>query len=105
MVPLLWVLYSVITKGLAAITSPTWFTHSQAGMTAFQVGGGVYHAIVGTRLQGAVCAVISIPIGVMVAGYLVEYGGRTRRGKRTTFMVDMLKGGPSTVAARFIYAP
>jgi phosphate transport system permease protein len=104
MVPLLWVLYSVITKGLAAITSPTWFTNSQAGMTAFQAGGGVYHAVVGTLLQGVVCAVISIPIGVMVAVYLVEYGGGTRLGKLTTFMVDILTGVPSIVAALFIYA-
>jgi phosphate transport system permease protein len=104
LVPLLWVLYSVITKGLAAITSPTWFTNSQAGMTAFLPGGGVYHAVVGTLLQGVVCAVISIPIGVMVAVYLVEYGGGTRLGKLTTFMVDILTGVPSIVAALFIYA-
>jgi phosphate transport system permease protein len=104
LVPLLWVLYSVITKGLNAILSPVWFTHSQAGMTAFQAGGGVYHAIVGTVLQGLVCAVISIPIGVFVGIYLVEYGGQTRLGKLTTFMVDILTGVPSIVAALFIYA-
>lgn len=104
LVPLLWVLYSVITKGFAAITAPTWFTNSQAGMTAFSPGGGVYHAIVGTVLQGLVCSIISIPIGVMVAVYLVEYGGGTRLGKLTTFMVDILTGVPSIVAALFIYA-
>src|SRR3954452_19502018 len=50
LVPLLWVLYSVITKGVKALTSPVWFTHSQAGMTAFSAGGGVYHAVIGTLL-------------------------------------------------------
>jgi phosphate transport system permease protein len=104
MVPLLWVLFSVITKGLAAITSPTWFTNSQSGMTAFAAGGGVYHAVIGTLLQGLVCAIISIPIGILVAVYLVEYGGGTRLGKLTTFMVDILTGVPSIVAALFIYA-
>ncbi|MDT5192991.1 MAG: phosphate transport system permease protein [Mycobacterium sp.] len=104
MVPLLWVLYSVITKGIAALTAPQWFTNSQSGMTAFSPGGGVYHAVVGTLLQGVVCAVISIPIGVLVAVYLVEYGGGTRLGKLTTFMVDILTGVPSIVAALFIYA-
>ena len=73
-------------------------------MTAFAAGGGAYHAIVGTLLQGAVCAVISIPIGVFVGIYLVEYGGGTRLGKLTTFMVDILTGVPSIVAALFIYA-
>jgi phosphate transport system permease protein len=104
LVPLIWVLYSVVSKGLAAVTSPTWFTNSQAGTTAFSPGGGVYHAVAGTLLQGLVCSLISIPIGVMVAVYLVEYGGGTRLGKITTFMVDILTGVPSIVAALFIYA-
>ena len=44
-------------------------------MTAFAPGGGVYHAIVGTLLQGLVCAIISIPIGVFVG----DLPGRVRR--------------------------
>ena len=103
-VPLVWVLYSVITKGVGVIASSTWWLNSQAGMTAFAPGGGVYHALVGTLLQGLVCSIISIPIGVFVAIYLVEYGGGTRLGKVTTFMVDILTGVPSIVAALFIYA-
>jgi len=104
LVPLVWVLISVLTKGLHAVMSSTWWTHSQAGMTAFASGGGAYHAIIGTVLQGAMCAAISIPVGVFVAIYLVEYGGATRLGKLTTFMVDILTGVPSIVAALFIYA-
>jgi phosphate transport system permease protein len=102
--PLVWVLCSVIAKGFKAITSSPWWTHSQAGMTAFAAGGGAYHAIVGTVLQGLTCAAISIPIGVMVGIYLVEYGGGTRLGRLATFMVDILSGVPSIVAALFIYA-
>jgi phosphate transport system permease protein len=104
MVPLVWVLYTVIVKGIGVVTSSTWWFNSQAGMTAFQPGGGAYHAIVGTLLQGLVCAIISIPIGLFVGIYLVEYGGGTRLGKITTFMVDILTGVPSIVAALFIYA-
>jgi phosphate transport system permease protein len=102
--PLLLVLYSVIAKGVKAITSTVWWTHSQAGMTAFVAGGGAYHAIVGTVLQGLVCALISIPIGLMLAIYLAEYGGGTPLGRLATFMVDVLSGVPSIVAALFIYA-
>lgn len=104
LIPLLWVLYSVVTKGARIVMSTTWWYHSQAGMTAFMAGGGAYHAIVGTVLQGVVCAAISIPIGVFVGIYLVEYGGGTRLGKIATFMVDILTGVPSIVAALFIYA-
>ncbi|HYB80071.1 MAG TPA: phosphate ABC transporter permease PstA [Mycobacterium sp.] len=102
--PLLLVLLSVIAKGVKAIMSTVWWTHSQAGMTAFVAGGGAYHAIVGTVLLGLVCAAISIPIGLMVAIYLVEYGGGTPLGRLATFMVDILSGVPSIVAALFIYA-
>jgi phosphate transport system permease protein len=102
--PLVLVLYSVIAKGYQVITSSVWWTHSQAGMTAFVAGGGAYHAIVGTLLQGLVCAAISIPIGLMVAIYLVEYGGGTSLGRLVSFMVDILTGVPSIVAALFIYA-
>lgn len=103
-IPLVWVLYAVVTKGAVAVADSTWWTHSQAGMTVFARGGGGYHALVGTLLQGLLCAVISIPVGVLVGVYLVEYGGGTRLGRVTTFMVDILTGVPSIVAALFVYA-
>ena len=104
LVPLVWVLCSVIAKGFTVITSSVWWTHSQAGTTEFGAGGGAYHAIAGTVLQGLVCTTLSVPIGVMVAIYLVEYGGGTPLGRLATFMVDILSGLPSIVAALFIYA-
>ncbi|WP_032400965.1 phosphate ABC transporter permease PstA [Rhodococcoides fascians] len=104
LVPLIWVLYTVISRGLSAVVAPAWWQNSQAGITQFIAGGGVYHAIVGTLLQGLFCAVISIPIGIFVAIYLVEYGAGTKLAKVTTFMVDILTGVPSIVAALFIYA-
>ncbi|MEU3476213.1 phosphate ABC transporter, permease protein PstA [Rhodococcus sp. 05-340-1] len=104
LVPLVWVLYTVVSRGLSAVVSPTWWQNSQAGVTQFIAGGGAYHAIVGTLLQGLFCAVISIPIGIFVAIYLVEYGVGTRLARVTTFMVDILTGVPSIVAALFIYA-
>lgn len=102
--PLIWLLYSVVSKGFETVKSVVWWTHSQADMTTFTAGGGAYHAIVGTVLQGLVCAAISIPIGVFVAIYLVEYRGEGAMGKLTSFMVDILTGVPSIVAALFIYA-
>ncbi len=83
----------------------TWWTNSQAGMTAFAAGRRRLprhrrHAC----CRRSIVRVISIPIGILVAIYLVEYGGGTRLGKITTFMVDILTGVPSIVAALFIYA-
>ncbi|WP_420753069.1 phosphate ABC transporter permease PstA [Rhodococcus sp. O3] len=104
LVPLAWVLITVIAKGLPALLSATWFTHSFSGLTASSTGGGIYHALVGTLVQGLVCGLISIPLGVFVAIYLVEYAGDSKLARITTFMVDILSGVPSIVAALFIYA-
>ena len=103
-IPLVWVLYTVLSRGFAAVLNPDWWWKSQAGVTQFVQGGGAYHAIIGTITQAGVCALISIPIGVFVAIYLVEYGAGTRLARATTFMVDILTGVPSIVAALFIYA-
>ncbi|CAG7592840.1 phosphate ABC transporter permease PstA [Rhodococcus opacus] len=105
LVPLVWVLITAVIKGIPALTSATWFTHSLSGLTSSAAGGGIYHALIGTILQGIVCAVLSIPLGLFVAIYLVEYADRkSRLAKLTTFMVDILSGVPSIVAALFIYA-
>lgn len=104
LVPLVWVLYTVVSRGISVVLTPTWWQNSQAGVTQFIPGGGAYHAIVGTLTQGLFCALISIPIGIFVAIYLVEYGAGTRLARVTTFMVDILTGVPSIVAALFIYA-
>jgi phosphate transport system permease protein len=104
LIPLIWVVFVVVTYGIGAILNSAWWSQSLNGLLADEQGGGVYHAIYGTLVQGLVCAIISVPIGVMVAIYLVEYGSRTRLARTTTFMVDILTGVPSIVAALFIYA-
>lgn len=103
LIPLVWVLYTVVEKGLSVVLGPNWWTQSLNGLLARQQGGGAYHAIYGTLVQGLIAAVIATPLGVMVAIYLVEYGARTRLARATTFMVDILTGVPSIVAALFVY--
>jgi len=99
MVPLVWVLYTVISRGYQAVISSTWWNKSLAGVLPEEFAGGVYHAII----QAGVAAVLAVPLGVMAAVYLVEYG-RGWFARTTTFMVDILAGVPSIVAALFIFA-
>jgi phosphate transport system permease protein len=103
LVPLIWLLYTVISKGWHAITGSGWFTNSQRNITYRNPGGGVLHAVIGTLEQVLLCTVISVPIALLVAVYLVEYG-QGPLARLTTFMVDILTGIPSIVAALFIYA-
>ena len=102
-IPLVWILVTVAVKGGHLILDSTWWTNSQQGITARREGGGAVHAIQGTLIQGLVTALISVPIGVLTAVYLVEYG-RGRLARAVSFMVDILTGVPSIVAGLFIYA-
>jgi len=102
-IPLVWILYTVFSKGFHLLLESQWWTNSQRGITSRRVGGGAVHAIQGTLIQAAVTAAIAVPIAVMTAVYLVEYG-RGRFAKAVSFMVDILTGIPSIVAALFIYA-
>jgi phosphate transport system permease protein len=103
MIPLVWLLYTVVSRGFQAIISSTWWSRSLAGVLPEQFNGGVYHAIYGTIIQALIAAVLAVPLGIMAAVYLVEYG-RGRFAKVTTFMVDILAGVPSIVAALFVFA-
>ncbi len=102
-IPLVWILGSTILKGGQMLLDSAWWTNSQAGITSRRVGGGAAHAIQGTLYLALVTAVMSVPIGVLTAVYLVEYG-RGRLARAVSFMVDILTGIPSIVAALFIYA-
>jgi phosphate transport system permease protein len=103
LVPLVWLLWTVIGKGWHVVVKGSWWTGTQRNLTYSNAGGGALHAIVGTLEQVAICAVISVPIAVLVGVYLVEYGGGPF-ARATTFTVDILTGIPSIVAALFIYA-
>ncbi|OLT35931.1 phosphate ABC transporter permease PstA [Rhodococcus sp. BGS-1C] len=103
LIPLIWLLYTVLSRGAEAIVSTGWWTQSLSGVLPEQFAGGIYHALYGTIIQALFAAVISIPMGLMAGIYLVEYG-QGRFAKLTTFMVDVLAGVPSIVAALFVFS-
>lgn len=103
-IPLVWVLYEVISKGLPPVLNADWWAKSQKGVLYTLPGGGAAHAIIGTFVQAGITSLLSIPIGIFTAIYLVEYSDGNRLGRVTTFMVDILTGVPSIVSALFIYS-
>ncbi|BBY24730.1 phosphate ABC transporter permease PstA [Mycobacterium stomatepiae] len=103
LVPLVWVLWVVIDRGGYAVTRPSWWTHSLRGVLPEEFAGGVYHALYGTLMQAGVASALAVPLGLMTAVFLVEYGSG-RLARVTTFMVDVLAGVPSIVAALFIFS-
>ncbi len=100
MIPLVSLVYEVTKRGIPGL-SLEFFTADARGVVG--EGGGAAHAIVGTLVITAVASLISVPIGIMGAIYLNEYGtGRLRRA--LTFFVDVMTGIPSIVAGLFAYA-
>jgi phosphate transport system permease protein len=100
MVPLGSLAYEVVRRGAPRLDGQ-FFTWSLLGVVG--EGGGAYHAIMGTLVITALTTLISVPIGLMTAIYLVEYGsGRLKRA--ITFLVDVMTGIPSIVAGLFAYA-
>ena len=99
-VPLVSLVWTVLSRGLRRLDAE-FFNSSMLGIVG--EGGGAYHAILGTLVITALTAVISVPIGLLTAIYLVEYGtGRLKRA--ITFLVDVMTGIPSIVAGLFAYA-
>lgn len=102
-IPLVSVLWLVIKNGLARLDME-FLTHSYRNIGARDAGGGAYHAIIGTLEQVLLASLISIPIGLLTAIYLVEYGRGGRLSRTISFFVDVMTGIPSIVAGLFILA-
>ena len=101
LLPLVSIIYTTVVNGLPAFLTPTFFTESQRNVVGG--GGGVLHAVIGTLLVTGVATLISVPIGLLTAIYLVEYG-RGRLARAITFFVDVMTGIPSIVAGLFAFA-
>ena len=99
-IPLASLTWTVVEKGLNRL-DVQFFTETMRNVVG--PGGGAAHAIVGTLELTAIATVISVPLGVMTAIYLVEYG-RGRLAKSVTFFVDVMTGIPSIIAGLFAFS-
>ena len=98
--PLVSLLWTAISRGLGRFDAE-FFTSSMRGVLG--AGGGAIHAITGTALITGATVVLSVPVGILTAIYLVEYG-RGMFARAVTFLVDVMTGIPSIVAGLFAYA-
>jgi phosphate transport system permease protein len=99
-VPLGFVLYYVILKGahlmsLAFLTKPI--------PTFRERGPGMGPAVVGTIVITAGATIMAIPLGILAAVYVTEYGAGNRLSGFIRFMSDVMAGVPSIVMGLFIY--
>lgn len=108
LIPLASVLWTTLTRGIGRLNWD-FLTHNMTNIiggnpTATGGYGGVLHAIIGTLEITLGAMVISIPIGIMCAVYLVEYAAGSKLNKAITLMVDVMSGIPSIVAGLFAFS-
>lgn len=100
-VPLFSVLYMLISMGGARLSLDLFTQLPPAG---FEMGGGFGNAIVGTVVMVWLASLISIPVGIMAAVFLVEIAPESKTAEMTRFVSKVLTGFPSILAGVFVYA-
>jgi phosphate transport system permease protein len=102
LLPLGFVIGYVIKEGKTRFNI-SFLTHSMANIGPLQSNGGVYHAAIGTLEQVLLASMIAVPLGLLVAVYITEYGGNAL-ATSVRFLIDVMTGIPSIVAGLFVLA-
>jgi len=100
LVPLVLIISYVLLKGVPALNFD-FFT--QSAPAPGLPGGGISQAIVGSGIIVGVGVLISVPLGILTAIYLSEYG-RGKLASATRFVAEILLSTPSIVAGAFVWA-
>jgi phosphate transport system permease protein len=103
LIPLGFVLFTVIQKGVSAI-SWQFLTGGPIPPNVLPLGiGGMGPAVLGTIFITGFAAVVAIPLGVLGGVYLNEYGGTSWLARLLAFLSDVMTGVPSIVMGLFIF--
>jgi phosphate transport system permease protein len=100
LVPVVVIAVYVVSRG-ASVMSIDFLTKKMQIVTQL-AGGGIAPAIVGTLVITGVAAVMAIPLGILAAVYLNEYGRQNRFAQVIRFMADVMTGVPSIVMGLFV---
>jgi phosphate transport system permease protein len=101
MIPVVMILYQITAKGIATMN---WeFLSSSMPFSFRRAGGGFLNALVGTGIIVGLAAVVSVPLGILAAVYLVEYGKGNWLAKLIRFFSDVMTGVPSVFVGLFVY--
>lgn len=100
-VPLLSVLYMLITRGGARLSLEVFTELPPAG---FETGGGFGNALAGTFVMVGIAVAIAVPVGILAAVFLSELGPDSKLANAARFAAKILSGLPSILAGVFAYA-
>jgi phosphate transport system permease protein len=102
-IPLVFVLITVVARGIKII-SWSFLTSPIPPSVAPASEGGIGPAIVGTFLIVGLATLMAVPLGILGAIYLNEYGGKGPLARLIGFMADVMTGVPSIVMGLFIFS-
>jgi len=103
-IPLIAILYSLVSRGAAVALRgfPDFFT-ATIPVVSRRAGPGIGPAIVGTLLCTGGATLIAVPLGILGAVYLHEYGKQSKFARLVRFMAMVMTGVPSIVMGLFVY--
>lgn len=100
LVPLALILIHTVKSGIGAIDF-NFFT--QIPKPTGEEGGGMANGLVGSSLLLLLASAIGLPVGVLGAVYLAEFGG-SRVATVIRFSADVVAGVPSIISGMVVYA-
>jgi phosphate transport system permease protein len=101
LLPVCLILYQLVRKGMVAMS---WeFLTKTMPYTVRRREGGFFNALVGTAIMVGIASAIAIPLGVVAAIYLAEYGKKGRFAQVIRFLTDVMTGVPSVFVGLFVY--
>lgn len=100
-IPLLLIIGYVFAKG-GRVVDLAFLTESIPNSYR-RFGPGMGPAIVGTVTITLAASVLAIPLGVLGAIYLNEYGKQNRLARLLRFLADVMTGVPSVIMGVFVY--
>ena len=100
-IPLVFILGAVVLRGGKVMGLH--FLRDNIAASEQRMKGGMWPAIVGTVLTTGTATVMAVPVGLLGAIYLHEYGGQSRLARIVRFMTTVMTGVPSVVMGLFVY--
>ena len=100
-IPLTFLIVYLFQKGLGIVD---WsFLTDDIPISSRLPGPGMGPAVLGTVLIAGMATLMAVPLGVLAAVYLNEYGGNGRLAGVIRFLSDVMAGVPSIVMGLFVY--
>jgi phosphate transport system permease protein len=99
--PLVILLWYLLSRGVQSLS---WDFFTQIPKPVGETGGGVANAIVGSVIILGLASVFAVPVGILAAVYMSDFGRGNRISSTIRFACDMLNATPSIILGIFSYS-